>query len=229
MKYFRPEFMKSFSVNHHINATDMFRHNFLIAYRNFKRDKSSFFINLIGLSTGLACGLLILLWVTDELSVDKFHAKNGQLYQILTTHPNEEGIDTWDGGPVPLAPALAEEMHEIEYAINTSDIIPDVTLSSGDLHFTAAGQFADKNYFNIFSYELRQGKLNEILSDKSSIVISESMALKLFNTTNNVLGKTIAWQIEEYKKELSVTGVFKDVPASSSDQFDLIRQELSLC
>ena len=83
IKYFRPEFIKSFRTNYPANSIDMFRHNFLITYRNFLRYKSSFFINLIGLSTGLACALLIYLWVNDELSVDKFHKKDEQLYQVL--------------------------------------------------------------------------------------------------------------------------------------------------
>jgi putative ABC transport system permease protein len=61
----------------------MFRHNILISYRNFLRYKSSFFINLLGLSSGLACALLIHLWIADEMSVDKFHRKGDQLYQVL--------------------------------------------------------------------------------------------------------------------------------------------------
>jgi hypothetical protein len=61
----------------------MFRHNILITYRNFLRYKSSFLINLVGLSSGLACTLLIYLWVADELSVDRFHRNDDQLYQVL--------------------------------------------------------------------------------------------------------------------------------------------------
>src|SRR3970040_2612684 len=62
IKYFRPEFLKSFKTNHRTNTTAMFRHNFLISYRNFMRYKSSFLINIVGLSTGLACELLIYFW-----------------------------------------------------------------------------------------------------------------------------------------------------------------------
>jgi hypothetical protein len=63
----------------------MIKHNLLIIIRNFKRFKSTFLINLIGLSTGLACALLIYLWVTDELAVDKFHKKDDRLYQVMKT------------------------------------------------------------------------------------------------------------------------------------------------
>ena len=86
LKYFRPEFVRKIKTNYHTNPAAMFRHNFLITYRNFLRYKSSFLINLIGLSTGLACALLIYLWVADELSVDKFHQKDEQLYQVLQKH-----------------------------------------------------------------------------------------------------------------------------------------------
>ena len=87
----------------------MLRHSFILIYRNFQRFRSTFFINLIGLSSGLACTLLIFLWVNDELSVDKFHEKDDRLYQVLTNQPSEEGIGTWQGSPVGLAEALATD------------------------------------------------------------------------------------------------------------------------
>src|SRR5260221_813339 len=222
IRYFRPEFIKSFKSNTILHHHIMLRHNFLLTYRNFLRYKSSFFINLVGLSTGLACALVIYLWVNDELSIDRFHEKNSQLFQILTTHPSGDGIDTWWEGPVPLAPALAEEMPEVEYAVASSGVDNNYTISYGDHHFSAAGQMADKNYFKIFSYELVQGEAGKLLADKSSIVISERLALKLFNTTENILGKTVEWEVRQYKKQFSISGVFKDVPASSSDQFDFV-------
>ncbi|HKZ37114.1 MAG TPA: hypothetical protein VJ184_05660, partial [Chryseolinea sp.] len=72
----------------------MFRHNVILIYRNFKRFKSTFFINLIGLSTGLACTLLIYLWVNDEWNVDKFHEKESQLFRVMLNDPSSEGIKT---------------------------------------------------------------------------------------------------------------------------------------
>ena len=69
----------------------MFKHNLLIIYRNFKRFKSTFFINLFGLATGIACALLIYLWVNDEISIDKFHEKDDQLYQVYMHH-DEAGV-----------------------------------------------------------------------------------------------------------------------------------------
>jgi len=198
----------------------MFKHNFLIIFRNLKRNKSSFFINLIGLASGLACALLIYLWVNDELNMDKFHEKDNFLYQVLTTHPNEEGIDTWRTGPIPLAPALIEEMPEIEYAVGSSPVQQDFTLSTGELNFDASGIYADKNFFNIFSYEFKAGDRSTVMNIKNSVVISEKMALNLFDSTDNILGKTISWQNLDKKRDVVITGVFKDIPSNSSEQFD---------
>ncbi len=198
----------------------MFKHNFHIIFRNLKRNKGSFFINLIGLSSGLACALLIYLWVNDELKTDKFNKNDELLYQVLTTHPNEDGVDTWRSGPIPLAPALLEEMPEIEYAVGSSPIQQDFILSDGEQNFDASGLFADENYFNIFSYEFIQGDRGTVLKENNSVVITEKMALMLFNTTDNILGKTISWQTQDIKRDAVITGVLKDIPAKSSQQFD---------
>jgi ABC-type antimicrobial peptide transport system permease subunit len=200
----------------------MLRHSLLLIYRNFKRFRSTFFINLIGLSTGLACTLLIYLWVNDELSIDKFHAKESQLFQVMTNHDNAEGIVTWEGSPGPLAEALKEEMPEVIYAVSSS-IIPDkFTISDEENHISAAGQFVSKDFFNAFSYSLIQGDKDQVLADKNAIVLSEALALKLFNTTQNIVGKTIEWQILHFKQPVIITGIFKDVPPNSSDQYDFV-------
>ncbi len=198
----------------------MIKYNFLLIYRSFKRNKGSFFINLIGLSSGLACALLIFLWVNNELSVDRFFKKDQQLYQVLTTHPNEDGIDTWRQGPIPLAPALVEEMPEVEIITNSSPILNDFTLSYGNEHFNTSGHFVDKNYFSVFPFPFIQGNPDQAMVAKNSAVISESMALKLFHTTENVLGKSISWENQGKKEDAVVSGVIKDTPANSSVQFD---------
>jgi hypothetical protein len=93
LKYLRPfaiKHAKSANLNYHT----LVRHNFIISFRNFKRYKSTFLINLTGLSTGLACAVLIYLWVNDELSVDRFNEKDNRLYQVLQNMPNADGIRT---------------------------------------------------------------------------------------------------------------------------------------
>jgi putative ABC transport system permease protein len=203
----------------------MLKHNLLIIFRNFKRNKSSFFINLIGLSTGLACALLIYLWVNDELHVDKFHEKDNCLYQVLQNIPTPNVIMTLDPTPGPLADALAKEMPEVEYAVSVipvSILNQRGILTNNDIKFKASGLFVSKDYFNIFSYDLLQGDKNQVLSDKKAIVISEALAQKLFNTTENIIGKTVEWNQQGTDGHYWISGIFKNLPSNSSAQFDLL-------
>jgi putative ABC transport system permease protein len=202
----------------------MLRHNLLIIFRNFKRDKSSFFINLIGLSTGLACVLLIYLWVNDELNFDSFHRKNKQLFQVMENQYNTNGIVTTNETPGLLAEALAAEMPEIKYAVCATDPAwySENTLSVEDKIVRANGIFASQDYFNVLTYELIEGDKNAVLIDKNSIVISHAMAMKLFNTTENIIGKTIKWQEGNRKNEVAVSGIFKDIPPNTSVHFDYV-------
>ena len=196
----------------------MFKHNLILAIRNFKRYKSSFLINLIGLTSGLACTLFIYLWVNDELNVDKFHEKESQLYQVMEHHQYAEDIMTTTSTPGLLANELKENFPEVEYAATTS-WIGDYTLSLGDKNVQADGLHVGKEYFNIFSYNLVQGAADQVLADKYSIVISEELAENIFGTKDNVIGKTIELQ---HNQELIVSGVFKGTPQSSSYQFDFV-------
>ena len=198
----------------------MLRHNFLLAFRNFQRYKSSFFINLIGLSSGLACALLIFLWVNDELSVDKFHEQDSQLYQILENVQQAGDTITRQTTAGPTAEALAEEMPEVALAATaTTDYLTNATLSVNNNDLKAEGIYASADYFNLFSYDLVQGDKDQVLSDKKSIVISESLAANLFGVAENVIGKVIEWQ---HDKQYQVSGVFSDIPNNSSVQFDWV-------
>ena len=96
----------------------MIRHIFLLAYRNFLRDKTSFLINLVGLSTGLACVLFIYLWITDEMRYDRFHTHEDRLYQVMK-NSQVPGDDIWtfEWTPGPLAQALKEEFPEVLYSV----------------------------------------------------------------------------------------------------------------
>lgn len=203
----------------------MFRHTLILIYRNFKRFKSTALINFVGLSTGLACTLLIYLWVNDELGIDRFHKNDNRLFQVMANHHLSQGIETWTATPDLLAETMADELPEIEYAtaiINPEEWFGKFTLSTPNEKYKAIGQFAGKDFFNLFSYELIQGNKHQVLTQKNSMAISEELALKLFNTTNNVIGKAIEWQLQNWQGQHQITGVFKSTPANSSQQFDFI-------
>jgi putative ABC transport system permease protein len=195
----------------------MFKHNLILIYRNILRAKGFFLINLIGLSTGLACTLLIYLWVMDEIRMDKFHEKDSRLFQVMENQDYTDRIMTTSSTPGLLAEALKEQYPEVEYAATTTWISP-FTLSINDRNVKAKGYYVGGDFFHIFSYPLIEGKADQVLKDKTSIVISRELAQKLFSTEENVLGKTVEFQ---HEKSFQVTGVFDKV-AASSQQFDFV-------
>lgn len=195
----------------------MLKHNLILIYRNFLRAKGFFFINLVGLSTGLACTLLIYLWVNDELTKDKFHEKDSRLFQVMEHQQYADEVMTTSSTPGILSEALRDEIPEVEYAATTSWISP-FTLSIKDHNVKADGFYVGKDYFNIFSYPLLQGQADKVLADKSSIVISKELAIKLFSTDEDVIGKMVELQ---HEKSFQVSGVFDKV-RNSSYQFDFV-------
>ena len=96
----------------------MLQHNLLVIYRSFKRFKSAFFINLLGLSAGLACTLLICLWVADEWSFDKFHRHDARLYQVMETSSEGGKVIVHDGTQGLLGQAMAKDLPEVEAAVS---------------------------------------------------------------------------------------------------------------
>lgn len=218
IKLIRPNLLKRWTGNQKLNNIGMLQHNLKLTLRGYSRYKSSFLINLIGLASGLTCTLLIYLWVNDEYQVDQFHEKNHSLYQVLANSETSNGILTDRATPGQLAESLAEELPEVELAV-TKTWTNTYTLSYEEASLKAIGQYATKEYFNAFSYELLQGDKNEVLVEQANIVISDDLAIRLFGTTTDVVGKTIKFQqFRDYR----VSGVFKSPPPSSTQQFDFI-------
>jgi len=203
----------------------MLNYYFRLIFRNFRRNSSSFFINLIGLATGFACVILIFLWVSDELSIDKFHKTDKQLYQVLENHELPEGTLTQEWTPDMLARTFADELPEIKYAaaVTPASLFGDFTVSADENNLVkAAGQFAEPDFFRIFSYNLIQGNPEQVLTDNNSVVISRKLAMSLFKTTENVIGKTFQWQFLNFKKQAIVSGIFEGTPVNSTSQFDFV-------
>ena len=179
----------------------MFKHNFILIFRSFKRFKGTFFINLIGLSSGLACTLLIYLRVKDELSIDTFHEHEGRLFEVMSNDVIAGEIVTGDGTDAALGKTWINEMPEVE---TTTVITPPswfqkFTVSGNTNDVSASGYFADKDYFDVFSYPLTKGESAHVLAGKNAIVISAQLAMKLFHTTD-CIGKTVEWKWFDLKK-----------------------------
>ncbi|MHA4809375.1 ABC transporter permease [Flavitalea flava] len=202
----------------------MYRHNFQILFRNYRRYKSTFVINLIGLSAGLACALLIYLWISDELGFDKFHHYDSRLYQVMVNERQGDRINTSDGTSGLFGEIVKNDLPEVEYAVTTtpSNWFRKFNINYRNSTLGAIGNFVGKDYFNVFSYELLQGNKNSVLTDKNSIVISRGLAEKLFNTMEDVVGKTIEWEWASISKQVTITGVVNNFPSNSTYQLDFV-------
>jgi predicted permease len=196
----------------------MLGHYFTIIYRNFLRAKGYFLINLAGLAAGMTCTMLIYLWVKDELGMNKFHANDANLYQVMEHQQYSDRVMTTTSTPGILAENLKIEFPEVEYAATTT-WINNNTLSIKDHSIKARGWDVGPEFFQMFSYKLAQGSPEAVLKDQMSMVITKSLAVRLFGTDENVLGRSVELN---HDKSLIITGVLEDIPNSSSFRFDYV-------
>jgi predicted permease len=186
--------------------------------RFFRKQLSYTLINVGGLSIGITCSLFILLWVQDELKVDRFHANEGQLYRAMRHAYFTDGkVFTWSAVPKPLAETLEEEYPEVLEA-ELMSWEQEFLIAREAQAYKEKGRFAGKDFFSIFSYPFLEGNPEKALEDVNAIVISRSLARKVFGDAP-ALGKIL--RVDD-RAEFKVTGVFEDVPAASSIRFDFI-------
>ncbi len=199
----------------------MFKNNLKIAWRNLLKDRQFTLLNLLGLATGLTCTILIYLWVHDEYQFDKFHEKEARLYQLMEHRKGKGETVIADESSGLLSETVAAQNPDVEYAAAEAPAawFQKFTLSVGDKNLKATGQYVGKDYFNIFSFKLLDGNPNQVLADKNNIAISDEMAMKLFGTKENLIGRKILFQQSQV---FFVSGVFEKLPVHSSEQFDFL-------
>jgi len=204
----------------HLKVVTMtiFLHSILITLRAFSRHKVSFFINLTGLALGLFCAFLIYLWVANELAMDRFHENDAHLYKVMEHQQYQGEVITTSSTPGILAETLKEELPEVKYAVTTTWVNP-ANLAIDRHVIQADGYYVGEDYFNVFSFPLLQGDRSLVLKQKEAIVVSESLAERLFGTAEGVLGKEVL--VDESKTHV-VTGVFADIRGRSSERFDFV-------
>ena len=199
------------------HAPAMFKNYALITIRNLFKHKIYSFINIAGLSIGLACSILILLWVQDETSFDSFHPKADRLYQVWLQAQWEEEMGSQQALPLPAYEALKTANSHIS-RVAVSDWGSNHLLSVEENPIIKKGYFVSEEFLQMFEFTLLQGDAPTTLNNPSSIVITASTAKALFDE-EDPLGKVI--RVDD-KHELQVTGVLEDVPANSSFQFDFL-------
>ncbi|NOW96690.1 ABC transporter permease [Mucilaginibacter sp. SG564] len=189
-----------------------------IAWRNIARNKVHTFINVAGLSVGLVCSLLILLWVQNELSIDGFLKNSSRLYSVYEHQNYDHKMHGSYNNPGPTAEQMKKVLPEVEYA-TSAGFDQTNTFQVGDKILKQSGSAASADYFSVFSYKLLQGSAKSALNTPVSLAISRKMAVAFFGSPQEAIGKTIRY---ENSKNFSVTAVFEDMPTNSSQKFDYL-------
>lgn len=201
----------------------MLIHYFKVAIRNLSKQKLLSFINVVGLSIGLACFLLFLLFAVNEFSFDRFHKDANRLYRVYLWY--DAFNDHPAGGatylPMPLAPALKQDFFEVETAVRFRDNWGENLVKAEGSTTRIGLSFADPQFFNLFSYPLLLGNAATALNDLHSIVLTENTAKKLFGSQNPV-GKIIQIKADAEFEPFTVTAVAKDLPSNTGLRFDMI-------
>ncbi len=191
-----------------------------IAWRNLIRNKMFSVINIAGLSIGVACCMLILLYTKDEVSFDKFHENKDQLYQLVVNVTERDGrVMNYAASAQVHGPAFAAEIPEIEEFVRFQE--RDFILKKGTETLYERVAFVEPNFFEVFSFPLMEGNAQSVLSDMRSVVITEEMAEKYFGTTQAV-GKTLEIEIDHVFEPFTVSGIAKNAPQNSSIQFGFL-------
>ena len=199
----------------------MFKNYFIVALRNLLRNKIYAFINIAGLSIGLACAMLIILYVKDEVSYDRFHANVGNIYRITT-----QGIDK-NGGKGRKDPNTGY-LQGPRFAQNIPEIKSFVRVQSGNENIKLGTEVKDQDlllvdstFFDVFSFPLISGNRHTCLKDPLSVVLSEDAAKKQFGTTD-VIGKIVMLKDDSVFVPHKVTAVAKKSPQNSSIKFEML-------
>ncbi len=209
----------------------MLKNYFKIAWRNLQKKKVYSVINILGLGVGMACCLLIFMFVQDELSYDNYHEKGDRIYRVTHGSSSPEGVTEgseaepfWVWGNAPVGPALKQEFPEIEKIVQFSGR-SDLLLSYGETTQQEDGVFfMDSTVFDVFSWELIEGNPKTALVAPFSIVLTESTAKKYFGD-EDALGKTLKGSESAGRAnagDYTVTGVMKDVPGNSHFKFNAL-------
>ena len=195
-----------------------------VALRNLLKHKAYTFINVVGLSIGLACCVLILLYVKDELSYDRYHTKADRIYRVIL-HGRLAGNEIHAANTcVPMAATLTAEYPEVEFATRL-DNLGTVLVSHKEKGFNEERVFfADSSFFDIFTLRLLSGNPKNVLSAPNSVILTEGTARKYFGE-GDPMGRTLTF---DDNTDYLVTGVSENVPENSHFHFDFLASFNSL-
>lgn len=196
----------------------MFRNYFITAFRNLWKNKFYSSINITGLSVGLAVGIMILLWVQDELSYNSFHRNADHIYKINSHLGTGTGEQVWEGAPSPVALFSKKEIPEVANAVRLRGNYERSLYTYGShkfiMHNTA---YVDHSFFTLFDFKLIKGSKNPF-DDANSVVITETTAKQFFGN-DDPIGKVI---VADNLENFTVKGVLQDFPQQSTISYSML-------
>ncbi|HYF66902.1 MAG TPA: ABC transporter permease [Ohtaekwangia sp.] len=198
----------------------MFKNYFVVALRNITKHKFYSVINILGMTTGITACLLIILFVTEELSYDRFHVDASRIYQV-GLHGKLGGQDIKTATTCsPMADALVHECPDVESATRIVPYYSEPSIKFGDKTFVEEEViYADSNFFDFFSFQLIHGNSKTALQEPKSVVLSQALAQKYFGD-EPVLGKIIT--IDGNENSYKVTGIVENAPSNSHFGYSMI-------
>jgi putative ABC transport system permease protein len=202
----------------------MFKLNLKIAWRNLWKNKGYTFINILGLSIGMASCILIFIFTLYQTSFDKGFKNENRIYRLTTNWTTSDGFEESQGVPQPAPAALRNDFkNQIEKvgAIRQDGGIIKVKDDSGKEKVKSLEDvyYAEPEFFQIMSFDWLQGNPIQSLSQPNTVVLSKDMATKLFGDWNKAVGKTINFQNRE---DFTVTGILQEMPANTSFPLNIV-------
>ncbi len=195
----------------------MLKNYWTVAWRNLWRNKTYSLLNILGLSVGMAVAVLIMLWVVDELTYDRFHTKIDRIFRLHQHQRYDGQMFTFYSMPPVLALDLKENFPEIKRVIRTN-WGDEAMLSLGEKQFYEQGLAVDTTFFEVFTFPLAEGDMKEALVNPYSIVISQEVAKKFFGN-NEAVGQ---WLKYNNRDAFQVTGVLEKMPSNSTLKFEFL-------
>jgi putative ABC transport system permease protein len=193
----------------------MFKNYLKTTFRNLLKNKGYTFLNIFGLAIGIACAALIFLWVEDEVSFNDYFSNRDNLYKVKDHQTYDGNTFTFDATPGPMAQGIKSEIPGIKNSARASWTSQSM-FSLDDKNINEMGFYVDSSFLSMFQLTFIKGNPSSAFSQLYSIVITEKMANKFFNSTD-VLGKTLK---VDNKQDYVISGVIEDLPENVSLKFD---------
>ncbi|MBC7873655.1 MAG: ABC transporter permease, partial [Ferruginibacter sp.] len=196
----------------------MIKNLFLVALRNFRKDKWYSLLNILGLTIGITFSLFLIFYITDELNFDRYHEKADRIYRIVSHIQERDKNLNWTSTQLPLSPTLKRDFPEVEESARLLNRERTLFKNGNISFYENKLYYADSTLFNIFTYQFAEGNAANALNEPNSIVISKTLAEKYFGRNTPAVGKTLKTVYDLYK----VTAVIEDVPKNSHIIFDML-------